>query len=537
MKLVRMVGELSKAHDLAQIMKIVRRGARELVGSDGATFVLRDRGMCYYADEDAISPLWKGQRFPLQNCISGWAMLNKEAVAIEDIYQDSRIPIETYRPTFVKSLAMVPIRRNDPIGAIGNYWATQHKVTEDEIELLQALAETVALAIENVQLYGSLEKRINELNAANRTKDEFLMTLSHELRTPLNSVLGWAQLILNNKHISEEESRLGLKAIEHNAQVQLRIVEDLLDTSRIVTSSLTIDKKPLDVNEILEQLVASLKDSADEKQIKLELKIKERSKVVIGDAERVRQVFKNLICNAIKFTQQGGSVLITADHDAGYSRVSVADNGIGIQPEVLPFVFDRFHQAESSISRKYGGLGIGLSLAKHLTEVHNGKLIGESKGLGKGSKFTVYLPMTGVQLEKKPVAPVHHEDMELQSARIMAVDDSPDAIILLNYILKKNGAMVQTHDNAEGAFKALKPFDPEVLICDLSMPVEDGISLMRRIRSTGNQVPAIALTAHADKFHEQEALKAGFDYFLTKPVKAKQLIETTKSVLSRSHLN
>lgn len=189
-RLVEVAQDLSSARSLEKIMTVVRSAARDIARSDGATFVLRDGDFCYYADEDAISPLWKGQRFPLSSCISGWAMLHKQAVAIDDIYEDPRIPIPAYAPTFVKSLLMVPIRQENPIGAIGIYWAQTHKATPEEMEMIQALADIVSVSMENVNLYQDLSQKVDQLKKSNDAKDNFLMTVSHELRTPLNSILG-----------------------------------------------------------------------------------------------------------------------------------------------------------------------------------------------------------------------------------------------------------------------------------------------------------------------------------------------------------
>ncbi len=390
--LVAVIHALAQVRTLDEIMKIVRRAARDLSGADGATFVLRDNGFCYYADEDAIGPLWKGKRFPLTSCISGWSMLNKQPVAIPDIYQDSRIPIDAYRPTFVKSLVMVPIHQSAPVGAIGTYWADEHQAEPEQISLLQALADTTAVAIENVNLFNSLNQQIADLAEANQAKDRFLMMVSHELRTPLNAIEGWAELLCGHS-LSAQETEQGLKTILRNAKSQKRIVEDLMDTSTIILNRITFEKKPIDVISILENAVNTVRFNSAPKHLHIEWDNQFENAWIVGDPERLNQAFTNILANAAKFTPENGKITIRAEPEGPAIRISITDNGEGIPPEFLPFVFDRFRQADGSLTRKHGGLGLGLAIVQHIVQAFNGEIEAKSPGPGQGSTFTLRFPL------------------------------------------------------------------------------------------------------------------------------------------------
>lgn len=389
--LLSVIQEVSQARDQLKIMNIVKRAARKLTGSDGAAFVLRDDDHCYYADEEAISPLWKGQRFPMRICISGWCMLHKEAVIIKNIFDDSRIPIDAYRPTFVRSLAMVPIRQEDPIGAIGNYWATPHEPSDEEMRILQALADSVSVAMKNVQLTSELEQRIRQLKAADRAKDEFLMTLSHELRTPIQAIQGGAELLQLDDR-DEETMDVAIHCILKGTSDQMRIVNDLLDSSRILTDRIQVERELLLLTPILSDVLGAWQKKAERKGQTLVLVPSNDQLFVQGDPARLAQIFDNIIANAIKFTPQHGTIRIELGREGPMISVRVFDTGEGIEAALINQIFEAFKQSDSSPSRKHGGLGLGLSIAKHLIETHGGSLKAESAGKGKGSTFTVLLP-------------------------------------------------------------------------------------------------------------------------------------------------
>lgn len=391
-KLINVIQELSQVRDLDSIMKIVRTAARNLAEADGATFVLRDGDFCHYADEDSLSPLWKGQKFPIETCISGWAMINSKQVVIEDIYLDERIPHAAYRPTFVQSLAMTPIRQEQSLGAIGTYWAKKYVPPRENLTILQALANAVSVAMVNVSLLNTLEEKVYELEKANRSKDEFLMTVSHELRTPLNIVMGWAQ-ILGTENPSAEELAKGLAMIQKNAAHQVRIVDDLVDSSQIVLGRLRIEKSILDFVPLAIEAVSAFQAAANDKKISLEIDCRMPTALVLGDLARLKQVLSNLVSNALKFTPSGGKISVEISQSGPGVQFRIADTGAGISKEFLPFVYERFRQEDSSLTRRFGGLGLGLAIVRYIVDAHRGTVKAESPGPNQGSTFTVFLPL------------------------------------------------------------------------------------------------------------------------------------------------
>lgn len=397
--LVKVIQDLSAARHLDEVTALVRQAARTLADADGATFVLRDNDMCSYVDEDAITPLWKGQKFPMSACVSGWAMLHKEQVVIEDIYKDPRVPIDAYRPTFVKSMAMTPIRQNSPIGAIGTYWKEIHRPSQEQQELLQALADSVSVTMENINLYSNLQATIEELRNSNKAKDEFLMNVSHELRTPLNSILGWSDILVQD-HTEGEDLILGLNTIQRNAQNQLKIVEDLLDSSRILVGRIHLDKVSVDLCQVVQESMMALKSDIQKKRLNFEFSSSLSSAIVKADLVRLRQIVDNLVMNAIKFSFSGGSVGISIDKKGPQVELRIQDQGEGIEANFLPHVFERLQQGDSSTTRKYGGLGLGLSIVKHLTEYFDGEIKAESLGKGMGATFSLRFPLYDFDAKK-----------------------------------------------------------------------------------------------------------------------------------------
>jgi signal transduction histidine kinase len=380
-RLVTIIHALSQVRTQDEIMKIVHAAAREFTDADGATFILKENGVSQGTDDDAI-----------EITISGWAINQKKAVAISDIEQDSRIPIDLYRPTFMKSLLAVPIQQDNPIGAIGTYWTDHHIATSEEIALLQALANAAGVALENVKLLQSLNRQIEELSEANKAKDQFLMMVSHELRTPLNAIEGWAGL-LNSKGLSEEEIEQGLRTILRNAKAQNRIINDLMDTSTIILNRISFEKKAVDVISLLDHALNTSRFNAMKKNLRMHFDSQFENAWVIGDSERLLQVFNNLLANAIKFTPEGGYVRVSVTPEGASICISIQDNGEGIPADFLPFVFERFRQADASLTRKHGGLGLGLAIARHVVQALNGTIEAQSAGPGNGSTFTMKFPL------------------------------------------------------------------------------------------------------------------------------------------------
>ncbi|HVJ64791.1 MAG TPA: ATP-binding protein, partial [Bdellovibrionota bacterium] len=452
---LEVVQKLSTTRSLEEITTMVRTAARQLANADGATFVLKDGPYCFYVDEDALSPLWKGQRFLQELCISGWSMNHKSSVVIEDIYADPRIPHDAYRPTFVKSLLIVPIHAEDPIGAIGVYWAEHHLPTPTQIEALQALAGAVSVAMENVRLYEEQQKRIEELKASNQAKDEFLMLVSHELRTPLNAILGWSQSLSKNTGLNDDLKR-GLEIIERSASAQTRIVEDLLDGSQIVLGHLKLKRELVNLDRVLEDAALSLQFEASQRKINISVVREESSVNVYGDSQRLQQVFCNLIANAVKFSENGGDILIHLTTEGPSAKVHVIDHGIGIDPVLTPYIFERFRQVDSSTTRKHRGLGLGLAIVKHLVDEHYGTVGAFSEGLGMGTTLTVTIPLAGETLSPAPTTPLpsvanSNPRTEPTSKHVLIVDDEIDSLNGLEKLLKLSGFHVSTATSVSSA--------------------------------------------------------------------------------------
>lgn len=386
-RLVAAVQELSLARNLDSVMAVVRRAARELTGADGATFVLRDGDKCFYADEDAIEPLWKGQRFPMSACISGWAMLNRQSAVIEDIYADPRIPADAYRPTFVKSLVMVPIRTQSPMGAIGNYWARPHLATADEIELLNALANTTAVAMEDIQLYSELEQRVQQrtaqLREANHELEAFSYSVSHDLRGALQPITSLAGLLaIEGEAVLGPRAKDYLDRIQAETQRMAGLINDLLRLAQFGQAELKSEK--LSLSEMAREVVARLKFSAPGRQV--DSVIEDRLEAQ-GDAGLLRVVMENLLSNAWKYTARKERARIAFGVVAakdGSKAYFVQDNGAGFDmgaADKLFTPFQRLHHQED-----FAGHGVGLATARRIINRHGGRIWCEAEP-EKGATF------------------------------------------------------------------------------------------------------------------------------------------------------
>ncbi|HEV8203916.1 MAG TPA: PAS domain S-box protein, partial [Pyrinomonadaceae bacterium] len=380
---------------------------------------------------------------------------------------------------------------------------------------------------------------------ADRLKDEFLATLSHELRTPLTSILGWASMIRNGEVEGSNASR-AIETIERNARSQARLIDDLLDVSRIITGNLRLDLHPLNLAPIVEAALDALRPTADVKGMKLQTRFVPGQCLVKGDPNRLRQVIWNLLSNAIKFTPRHGSVSIDLTCVESTARLTVSDTGEGISPEFLPYVFDRFRQAEGSISRKQGGLGLGLAVARHLVELHGGTIRAESKGIGKGAVFSVDLPLAQ---ERRDPARSEERRREVERRRsrmgavrldgvhVLLVEDDDDSRKLLGTMLKRNGARVTSTKSAAEALAVFEGELPDVLISDIGMPDQDGYELMRKLRALppqrGGKTPAIALTGYASRKDRDRALNSGYQQHMAKPIEQADMIKAIAALVGR----
>jgi len=377
-----------------------------------------------------------------------------------------------------------------------------------------------------------------QLKEADRMKSEFISTLSHELRTPLTAMVGWIQLLRDNP--TGEELSEGLDIIERNVRVQSQLVNDLLDMSRIESGKMSVDIQRIDLPAVVEAALDAVRPTADMKGIRLTMAFSSVEGIIMADKNRIQQVVWNLLTNAIKFTSKGGRVHITIERVNSHVEIAVTDNGMGIEAENLGSIFERFNQTDSTITRRHGGLGLGLAIAKHLTELHGGKVYARSSGLGKGSSFIVNLPLIPVHTEiereeaLKRGAQLDEElkDADLAGVDLIIVDDDIDSARTVQAILKRRGAIVRVGGSMEEALALFAEAAPQVLISDIGMPGHDGYELITKIRSLpgGKAVPAIALTALARTEDRTRALKAGFQMHLAKPVDASELVAVVRNL-------
>jgi signal transduction histidine kinase/ActR/RegA family two-component response regulator len=421
--------------------------------------------------------------------------------------------------------------------------AAQAAVTMDNARLYEAAkrarAQAEASAAEKERLY-------REASEANRLKDEFLATVSHELRTPLTAILGWAHMLRTGQFDGKSASS-AFETIERNARAQAQLIDDLLDVSRAITGKLRIDVRPVDPNSFIEAAVEAVRPAAEAKGVRVQRVMDTGLVSVSGDPVRLQQVVWNLLSNAIKFTPRGGRVQVRMERVNSHVEISVSDTGAGIAPEFLPHVFDRFRQADGTTTRHHGGLGLGLSIVRHLVELHGGTVRAESPGEGHGSTFTVLLPVAPVYAADASEARVHPAAREtlpafecpdrLDGLRVLVVDDEPDTREMLKAGLGHCGALVTTVATAAEALAEISGAPPDILISDIGMPDEDGYELIRKVRTLpagrGGRVPAIALTAYARTEDRMQALRAGYQMHVTKPVELVELAAVTASLARR----
>jgi PAS domain S-box-containing protein len=409
---------------------------------------------------------------------------------------------------------------------------TDERTAEEALRASEARYRELAEV--NEQLLVSERAARAEAEQASRIKDEFLATLSHELRTPLSAVLGWAQILGRGGSANADELAEGLSVIEQNARAQGQIIDDLLDMSRIVSGKVRLDTQPLDLANVVVAAIETLLPAATAKGVLIEPML-EAGAPVTGDPSRLQQVFWNLLSNAVKFTPRDGRVQVRMTRTATHASVSIADSGEGISEEFLPFVFDRFRQADASSTRQHAGLGLGLSIVRNLTELHGGTISAESGGVGRGATFTVTLPRLVSRTPVRPAAAAARGRAEtIEGLRVLVVDDDPEARRLVKRFLEERGAQVTTASSAAEALDALAMATFGVLVSDVGMPGEDGHSLIRRIRDASNPMPAVAVSAYARPEDRAKSLAAGFHLHLVKPVDPAALVAAVASVTGRT---
>ncbi|MCC5639283.1 PAS domain-containing protein [Nostoc sp. CHAB 5844] len=380
---------------------------------------------------------------------------------------------------------------------------------------------------QRIQLLQQEQAAREQAETANRIKDEFLAVLSHELRTPLNPILGWARLLQSQK-LDPAKTTEALKTIERNAKLQAQLIEDLLDVSRILQGKLNLNVSLVDLTAVINGARETVRLAAEAKSITIQTMFQPNVGPVAGDSSRLQQVVWNLLSNAIKFTPSGGRVKIRLERCEELAQITVSDNGKGISLEFLPYVFDYFRQADSATTRKFGGLGLGLAIVHHLIELHGGTIQAQSLGEGLGATFTVRLPLMLIHSQTdqndEPMEPA----LNINGIKVLVVDDDADSREFVSFVLEQEGANVAMAGSATEALTALRQFQPDVLLSDIGMPQVDGYMLMQQVRNLppeqGGNIKAIALTAYAGEMNQQQALAAGFEQHLAKPVDPEQLI-------------
>ena len=444
-----------------------------------------------------------------------------------------RVALERFEPVVVEminyrkdgseywvELSLVPLM--DETGCYTHWVSVQRDITERkcaEEDRAQLLCEQTART---------------EAEVANRTKDEFLAIVSHELRSPLNAILGWSQLLRSRK-FDEQKTNKALETIERNAQAQAQIIEDLLDISRIIQGKVRLLTRPTNLVQVIEAAIDTVSPTADDKMIQVSSKLDRQVGLVWGDPDRLRQIVWNLLSNAIKFTPVGGRVEVELKSVNFHAEIQVTDTGIGISPEFLPYVFERFRQAESTTTRAHGGLGLGLAIVRNLVELHGGTIQVSSLGLGQGATFIVQLPPIAKDSGASHLEQLAVGEKALQAnsllngLRVLIVDDETDTREFMVTALSDYGSEVTAAASVNEALRLLERFKPDVLLCDISMPVEDGYALIRQIRALaqeqGGHIPAAAVTAYAREEDRILALKAGFQMHVPKPIEPIQLVE------------
>ena len=422
------------------------------------------------------------------------------------------------------------------------------------ITVIDDVTERIARENQLVRLLAREQAARKEAETANRAKDEFLATVSHEVRTPLNAISGWIQIV-RKKDVDPDVLAHGLEVIERNVKIQTKIIEDILDVSRIITGKFSLAVRPVELAPIIEGALDSMRLAADAKGIKISCALDPNTGPVLGDPGRLQQIVWNLVSNAIKFTPTGGEVDVRLALVESHAEIKVRDSGKGITAEFLPYVFERFRQADNTSARQHSGLGLGLAIVRHLVEMHGGAVQATSDGEGRGATFTVRLPVIVVRDVKAPPQTANHlvvsgaeafTDVSdpaldiiphLGGLRVLVVDDDADAREMLEVVLVQFGAEVKASASAQEALEILEQWEPDVLVSDVGMPNEDGYSLIHRIRALdparGGLTPAIALTGYSRPDDRSQLLAAGYQVYLSKPVDLAQLIDAILSLPGR----
>ncbi|MDZ8136847.1 MAG: response regulator [Nostoc sp. DedQUE04] len=472
--------------------------------------------------------------------LCGWVAQERQQLVLDRAQIATHPHAQTHRDLGATAYVGQPlIVQERLLGTICFASCTRTRFTSEEIDLLQLMSEQIAIALDRANLIVSIQQQAEQLQRANQIKDEFLAVLSHELRSPLNPILGWAQLLQKGKLNPARQSE-ALLTIERNAKLQSQLIEDLLDVSRIMRGKLSLTVAPLNLIPVISAALETVRLAAEAKNINLQIDL-EPTAPISGDAARLQQVVWNLLTNAVKFTPDDGQVIIELRQIAGQAQIRAIDTGIGIQPEFLPHVFEYFQQEDSSTTRRFGGLGLGLAIVRQIVELHGGTVKAESLGENQGATFTVQIPI----LNQSAQIVLDSADAETSSAQtplsnlqILVVDDDSDTREFQAFLLEQNGAKVTAVASGLEALQVLDSFIPDVIVSDVGMADMDGYMLIQQIRSRppnqGGTILAIALTAYAADIDQQKALTAGFQAHISKPLEPEELVRKIVNLLEHN---
>jgi PAS domain S-box-containing protein len=565
---------LSAELDQEKLVQAVTDACTELTRAQFGSFfynVLNEQGSSYMLYTLSGVPREAFAHFPMPRATDLFAptFRGEGTVLIADVKQDPRYgkssPYYGMPPGHlpVTSYLAVPVvaRSGETLGGLFFGHPEPGIFSDRDARILEGIAAQTGIAMDNARLYQKAQQAAKEreellrreqaareqAETASRAKDEFLSILSHEIRTPLNALVGWTR-ILQAGNLDEEKMAQVLETINRNLHLQTRIIEDMLDVSRIISGKLRLDAQPTDPTVVISAAVDSLRPAADAKNIRLQVVMDFGAGLVLGDPDRLQQVIWNLLSNAIKFTPKHGKAQVQLERINSHIEISVSDTGPGIDENFLPFVFERFRQADSTSTRAHGGLGLGLSIVRHLVELHGGTVEAGNRVDRQGAIFTVQLPIMVVRkpLESQEAERVHpaasgnlpfDSPPALNGLRILAVDDEADTRLLLSAVLERCGAEVKTCASTSEALEALQQYKPDILVSDIGMPGEDGYVLIEKVRSSevgqGRRLPAVALTAYARVEDRLRVLSAGYNMHVPKPVEPVELATVIASLMGR----
>jgi PAS domain S-box-containing protein len=501
------------ARERDELIEIVCSTARRISEAEGAAFVIRDGDACHYLHEDARQPLWQGQRFPIGDCLAGRAMSRNETTVVADVCDDPRVDLARYEPTFVRSLAFVPIGKPAASAALAIYWSQPRVVDSLDVARLETLAIAAGAALKSVEHLASLKD-------ADQRKDEFLAVLAHELRNPLAPLHNGLELIRIG---SDAESLSNIRQMMSRQLKHLvRLTDDLLDLSRISRNQLMLRRAPIDIAQVIGAAVEATRPTIEAECHRLTIALPHEQVLIDADGARLAQVISNLLINSAKYTPRGGRIDLAANLVEGRLRIEVRDDGKGITVDDLPSIFDMFTRSGDSFKYAPDGLGVGLALVKAIVEMHGGTVVAKSAGRDSGSTFTVTLdPLPRESADGKLAGQSLLIGGRSTRRRVLVVDDNTDAAQSMALLLETLGHEVMTAQDGVAAIAAAEAFLPDVVFMDIGLPKLDGYEATRRLRATpwGRTATVVALTGWGQPSDKQRSREAGCDLHLVKPVR------------------